>query len=83
MSHQHTHTHTHTHANINSTQQDTLSLCQLDTYTVAKPNQTPSSSSTNPTLKCLQKLYHGTYMSGLFPQLHHVSGSPHECALVF
>ena len=50
MSHQHahthTHTHTHTHANINSTQPDTLSH-RLDTYTLPKPNQTPTTHSNN------------------------------------
>ena len=54
MSHHYTHTHTHTHthahtcthANINSTQPDTLN-CRLDTYTLPKPNQTPTTHSNN------------------------------------
>ena len=44
--HAHTHTHTHTHANINPTQPDTLSH-RLDTYTLPKPNQTPTRHSNN------------------------------------
>ena len=42
MSHQHTHTHT----DINSTQPDTLSH-RLDTYTLPKHNQTPTTHSNN------------------------------------
>ena len=47
----HTHTHTHTHTNINSTQPDTLGH-RLDTYTLLKPNQTPTTHSNN-----LDKVY--------------------------
>ena len=44
--HARTHAHTHTYANINSTQPDTLSH-RLDTYTLPKPNETPTTHSNN------------------------------------